>query len=44
MTDTPECPECGNEGHENPIIDDAYECSRCVIQYKSNGEVIARAE
>lgn len=38
------CPECGNEGHENPVLDGVYECNNCVIQYDEDGEVIARAD
>ncbi len=34
-----ECPQCGNQGHENPVLDDWYECSRCVIAFSADGEV-----
>jgi len=37
-----ECPQCGTEGIENPVLDDEYECSRCVIAFNSEGEVTAR--
>lgn len=37
-----ECPECGNEGYENPVLEDEFECSRCVIAFNADGEVTAR--
>lgn len=40
---TPQCPECGDEGAENLVLDDVYECNNCVLQYNADGEVVARA-
>lgn len=34
-----ECPRCGQEGIQNPILDDWYECNRCVISFNVDGEV-----
>jgi ribosomal protein L37AE/L43A len=34
-----ECPQCGREGIENPVLDDWYECNRCVIAFSADGEV-----
>lgn len=37
-----ECPECGASGtvSENPILEDTYECSRCIIGFTGDGEVL----
>lgn len=34
-----ECPRCGSEGIQNPILDDWYEYNRCQISFNSDGEV-----
>lgn len=34
-----ECPRCGSEGAQNPILEDWYECPRCVISFSADGEV-----
>lgn len=34
-----ECPRCGTQGSENPVLDDWYECHRCVIAFSADGEV-----
>lgn len=34
-----ECPRCGSEGIQNPILDDWYECNRCLIAFSADGEV-----
>ena len=34
-----ECPRCGAEGIQNPILDDWYECNRCLISFSADGEV-----
>lgn len=41
-----ECPECGSSGSvsENPVLEDEYECSTCLIAFNEDGEVTARAE
>lgn len=37
-----ECPECGDEGIPNPVLEDEYECNNCVVAFNSDGEVTAR--
>jgi len=34
-----ECPKCGSQGAENPVLDGWYECNRCVIAFNEDGEV-----
>jgi rubredoxin len=34
-----ECPECGADGIENPVLDGWYECNNCVISFNPDGEV-----
>lgn len=34
-----ECPRCGSEGTQNPILDGWFECNRCVISFNVEGEV-----
>jgi DNA-directed RNA polymerase subunit RPC12/RpoP len=38
-----ECPECGSTSttSANPVIEDNYECSTCLIAFNSKGEVLA---
>lgn len=52
MSDTPtaevdreedECPQCSNQGYENPVLDDTYECNNCVIAFNAEGEVLDSA-
>jgi len=33
------CPRCGAQGAQNPVLDDWYECSGCVIAFSADGEV-----
>jgi len=34
-----ECPQCGSVGAQNPVLDDWYECNRCVIAFSADGEI-----
>jgi ribosomal protein L37AE/L43A len=34
-----ECPQCGRQGAQNPVLDDWYECNNCVIAFNADGEV-----
>jgi len=34
-----ECPRCGAQGAQNPVLNDWYECSTCVIAFSADGEV-----
>ena len=34
-----ECPECGSQGSENPVLEDWYECNNCVIAFSADGRV-----
>ncbi len=40
--DEDECPKCGQQGSENPVLDDVYECHRCIIAFNADGEVLER--
>jgi len=37
-----ECPECDQQGSENPVLDDVYECHRCILAFNADGEVLER--
>jgi hypothetical protein len=40
--DDDECPRCENSGMTaaNPILEDTYECSTCLIAFTADGEVL----